>query len=108
MKILMLDMMSSEETGSESGSGEEMGTRRKIFFSKPLGWRSREVTNYFESLDRKFERRRSQGDVSSKKSWHSVFTAMPIRHTSMGFNRRLNWTYPVIWVTLMTHCYSAC
>ena len=60
MKILMLDMMSSEETGSESGSGEEMGTRRKIFFSKPLGWRSREVTNYFESLDRKFERRRSQ------------------------------------------------
>ena len=56
LKILVLDFMSSEETGSESGSGEEVATRRKIFLSRPLGWRSAEVITYFESLDRKVDR----------------------------------------------------
>lgn len=60
LKILLLEFMSSEETGSESGSGAEMMTRRKIFLSRPLDWRSAEVKTYFESLDRKVDRLRSQ------------------------------------------------
>ena len=60
MKILALDFMSSEETGSESGSGSEMDTRRKVFLSKPLTWRSPEANSIMESLDRKITRRRSE------------------------------------------------
>lgn len=59
MKILTLDFMSSEETGSESGSGSEMMARRKVFLSRPLTWRSAEANNMMESLDRKVARRRS-------------------------------------------------
>ena len=51
--------MSTEESGSESGSGEEMATRRKIFLSRPLTWRSDQANIYFESLDRKVGRRRT-------------------------------------------------
>ena len=51
--------MSTEESGSESGSGDEMTIRRKIFLSRPLSWRSPEANTYFESLDRKVERRRT-------------------------------------------------
>ena len=60
MKILILDFMSSEETGSESGSGSEMTTRRRVFLSRSLPWRSPEATGVMESLDRKVERRRSE------------------------------------------------
>ncbi len=59
MKILTLDFMSSEESGSESGSGDETATRRHIFLSRPLNWRSVDANNFFESLDRKITRRRS-------------------------------------------------
>lgn len=59
MKILELEFMSSEETGSESGSGAEMMERRKVFLVRPLNWRSVEANNYIESLDRKVTRRRS-------------------------------------------------
>lgn len=59
MKILTLDFMSSEETGSESDSGNEAATRRKIFLSRPLSWRSPEANAFIESLDRKITRRRS-------------------------------------------------
>lgn len=51
--------MSSEETGSESGSESEMATRRKVFLSRPLSWRSSEANSIMESLDRKTTRRRS-------------------------------------------------
>ena len=57
--ILTLDYMSSEDTGSESGSGLEMATRHKVFLSRPLLWRSTEANNIMESLDRKTTRRRS-------------------------------------------------
>lgn len=60
MKVLLVEFMLSEETASESGSGEDMMTRRKIFLSKPLEWRSTEVMTYFASLDRKVDRPRSQ------------------------------------------------
>lgn len=60
MQILTLDFMSSEETGSESGSGSEMMMRRKVFLSRPLTWRSPEANNIMESLDRKITRRRSE------------------------------------------------
>ncbi len=61
MKILTLDFMSSEGTGSESGSGSgsETTTRRKVFISRPLTWRSTEANNMMGSLDRKVTRRRS-------------------------------------------------
>ena len=59
MKILNLDFMSSEETGSESGSGSEMMSRRKVFVSRRLTWRTAEANNMMESLDRKVSRRRS-------------------------------------------------
>ena len=60
MKILTLEFMSSEETDSESGSGSEMSTRRKIFMSRPLQWRSPQANNIMLSLDRKIVRRRSE------------------------------------------------
>ena len=59
MKVLTLDFISSEETGSESGSGSEMMTRCKVFLSRPLPWRSPEANTIMESLDRKIDRRRS-------------------------------------------------
>lgn len=59
MKILTLDFMSSEDTGSESDSGSEM-TRRKVFLLKPIPWRSPEANGVMESLDRKIGRRRSE------------------------------------------------
>ena len=59
MKILHLEFMSSEETDSESGSGSEMGRRRKIFMSRPLQWRNPQANNILQSLDRKILRRRS-------------------------------------------------
>lgn len=54
--------MSSEETGSESGSADEGSTadRRKILLSRPLSWRSAQANEYLESLDRKIMRRRSE------------------------------------------------
>lgn len=51
--------MSSEETGSESGSGSEMTTKVKIFLTKPVPWRSPEASTIMDSLDRKIARRRS-------------------------------------------------
>ena len=60
MKILVLDFMSSEETGSESGSGSEMTTGRKVFLSRSLPWKSPEASGVMESLDRKVERRHSE------------------------------------------------
>ena len=57
MKILSLDFMSSEESGSESGSGAEMTTRAKIFVTKPVPWRSPEASSIMDSLDRKITRR---------------------------------------------------
>lgn len=59
-KILTMEFMSSEESGSESGSGSEMGTRRKVFIQHPLSWRSNEANRMIESLDRKTLRRRSE------------------------------------------------
>lgn len=59
-KILTMEFMSSEESGSESGSGNEMGTRRKVFIQHPLSWRSNEANRMIESLDRKTLRRRSE------------------------------------------------
>ena len=57
LKVLMLDFMSSEETGSESGSDSEV--KEKIFLTKPIPWRSPAANNIMNSLDRKILRRRS-------------------------------------------------
>ena len=57
MKILMLEFMSSEETGSDSGSGSDT---TKIFLTRPLQWRSQAANSVMESLDRKIVRRRSE------------------------------------------------
>ena len=51
--------MSSEETGSDSGSESEVATKDKVFFTRPLVWRSQQCNNLMESLDRKILRRRS-------------------------------------------------
>lgn len=60
LKILTLDFISSEETGTESGSGSENTTRDKVFFTRPLPWRSPAANNTMDSLDRKILRRRSE------------------------------------------------
>ena len=60
MKILTLEYMSSDESGSESGSGSEMMIRRKVFISRPLAWRTPEANSVMDSLDRKISRRRSE------------------------------------------------
>ena len=59
IKILTLDFISSEETGSESGSDEEM-TKKKIFLRNIIPWRSSEVNSMMECLDRKTARRRTE------------------------------------------------
>ena len=51
LNILVLDYMSSEESGSESGSGEEMMQRKKVFLTSPLPWRSPEASSMMDSLD---------------------------------------------------------
>lgn len=56
---MLLDFMSSEDTGAESGSETEMDGRSKIFVTRPLTWRSTLANNVMESLDRKVLRRRS-------------------------------------------------
>lgn len=58
LKILRLDFISSEETGADSGSGTE--TTDKVFFTRPLPWRSQAANNAMNSLDRKIIRRRSE------------------------------------------------
>lgn len=60
LKILVLDYISSEESGSESGSDEEVMERKKNFLTSPLPWRSPEASSLMESLDRKIVRRRSE------------------------------------------------
>lgn len=57
LKVLILDFMSSEETGSDSGSGSET---TKIFLTRPILWRSPDANNLMDSLDRKILRRRSE------------------------------------------------
>lgn len=79
MKILHLEFISSEETGSESGSGSEMMTRRKVFLSRPLQWRSPQANNIMESLDRKVSRRRS---VRAKEMCRTRRTGVPSSRTT--------------------------
>lgn len=81
MKILMLEFMSSEETGSDSGSGSEM---TKIFLTRPLPWRSQAANNVMESLDRKIVRRRSERAKEmcrARKVGQPSSRPMPGRHT---------------------------
>lgn len=59
VKILNIDFMSSEDSGSESGSGLEMATRRRVFVLRSLSWRSPEANRMMDSLDRKVTRRRT-------------------------------------------------
>ena len=81
MKILTLDFISSEETGSESGSETETTIRRKVFISRPLTWRSFEANNIMESLDRKVTRRRSD---RAKEMCRARRTGVPSSRTSPG------------------------
>ena len=60
MKVLALDLMSSEETGSASASGSESSEKERIFLTRPLPWRSPAANNLMESLDRKIIRHRSE------------------------------------------------
>ena len=59
MKILTLDFISSEESGSESGSDEEM-TTKKIFLRNIIPWKSLEVNSTMECLDQMIARRHSE------------------------------------------------
>ena len=54
----MLEFMSSEDSGSESGSETE--TANKVFLTRPLPWRSPAANSLMDSLDRKILRRRSE------------------------------------------------
>ena len=81
MKILTLGFISSEEIGSESGSESEE-TRRKVFISRPLAWRSPEANSIMESLDRKVTRRRIE---RAKEMCRVRQTGLPSSRTSPGY-----------------------
>ena len=71
MTILKLEFMSSEDTGSDSGSGSES---TKVFLTKPLPWRSPAANSIMDSLDRKIVRRRSDRakEMSFEKSRSAI------------------------------------
>ena len=57
--IMKLEMMSSEESGCDSGSDHEDGVT-SMFIKHPLPWRSNKITALFKSLDGKARKRQSR------------------------------------------------
>lgn len=64
---MTVDYMSSENTASESSSGEENGEESdseanspKVLIKHSLRWRSNEVNQLMASLDRRVRKRRGQ------------------------------------------------
>lgn len=81
----------SEETGSESGSGSQMTTRYKVFFFffyNHYNGSSPEANSITESLDRKIKRMRSE---HAKEMCHILCTGLPSSRASPEENNPSAW-----------------
>lgn len=56
---LVLDLMSSEESGDEDGEDED-SEGGHAFRVRPLPWRSEKVTSFYIQLDKKFSKKQSR------------------------------------------------